>query len=60
MTEKKHHHHHHHKMDDASRFKRDSLNSIQRKKILAKWAKRALMVIAAIMALLVIIAYTIG
>ena len=60
MENNNHHHHHHHKMDDASRFKRDSLNSIQRKKKLAKWGKRALIILAGIMALLVIIAYTIG
>jgi hypothetical protein len=60
MKNNNNHHHHHHKMDSASKFKRDSLNSIQRRKKIAKWGKRALIILACIMALLVIIAYTIG
>lgn len=55
-----HHHHHHHKMDDASKFKRDSLNAIARKKTITKWGLRILILIAIIMGLTVIAAYTIG
>lgn len=55
-----HHHHHHHHMDGASKFKRDSLRAIERKKTIAKWSKRVLIGIAIIMAILVAAAYTIG
>lgn len=55
-----HHHHHHHHEDDATRFKRKSLLSIKRKKIIRKWALRALCCLAVIMAILVVLAYTIG
>jgi hypothetical protein len=55
-----HHHHHGHKLDGASKFKRDSLNAIERDKALAKWGKRILIVIAILMGLAVVIAYTIG
>jgi hypothetical protein len=34
-----HHHHHHHKEDDASRFKKNALTSIRRKKLISKWLK---------------------
>ncbi|MBQ8158205.1 MAG: hypothetical protein IJ081_04210 [Prevotella sp.] len=55
-----HHHHHHHKMDSASKFKRESLLAIERRKQIAKWGKRILVVIAIIMGLVVAAAYTIG
>lgn len=55
-----HHHHHHHHMDSASKFKRDSLRAIALKKTMAKWGKRILAGIAIIMAILVLLAYTIG
>ena len=55
-----HHHHHHHKMDSASKFKRESLRAIARKKLFAKWSLRVLVGIAIIMAIAVIAAYTIG
>jgi Co/Zn/Cd efflux system component len=55
-----HHHHHHHKEDDAARFKRINLLSIQRRKTLKKWGFRALCLVAVIMAVLVMLAYTIG
>ncbi|MBP5340541.1 MAG: hypothetical protein J6Z14_14770 [Prevotella sp.] len=55
-----HHHHHHHKEDDASRFKRLSLLSIKRRKIIKKWAFRILCCLAIIMAVLVVLAYTFG
>lgn len=54
------HHHHHHRMDDASKFKRDSLRAIELRKTYAKWGKRILITIAIIMGLLVVAAYTIG
>ena len=52
--------HHHHQEDDASRFKRKSLASIKRWKIIKKWAFRALCAVAVIMAILVALVYTIG
>ncbi len=58
--ESNHHHHHHHREDDATRFKRKSLMSIKRRKIIKKWAFRALCAVAVIMAILVFLAYTIG
>ena len=47
-------------MDDASKFKRDSLRAIELRKTYAKWGKRILITIAIIMGLLVVAAYTIG
>lgn len=55
-----HHHHHHHKEDDATRFKRESLKAIRRRKIIKKWAFRLLCLMAVVMAILVVLAYTIG
>lgn len=63
MAEEKqhhHHHHHHHKEDDASRFKRKSLLSIKRRKIITKWLFGVLCIIAVFMLILVVLAYTIG
>ena len=63
MAEEKqhhHHHHHHHKEDDATRFKRKSLSSIKRRKIIAKWLFGVLCIIAVFMLILVVLAYTIG
>ncbi|MBP3251838.1 MAG: hypothetical protein J6M25_04205 [Prevotella sp.] len=54
-----HHHHHHHKMDGASRFKRESLLANERRKKLAKWGYAALWVVAIIMAIAVVVVYTI-
>lgn len=53
-----HHHHHHHKMDGASKFKRNSLLAIERQKKIAKYSLRAGYILAIIMVLAVIIAYT--
>jgi type IV secretory pathway component VirB8 len=53
-----HHHHHHHKMDGASKFKRNSLLAIERQKKIAKYGLRAGYILAIIMVLAVIIAYT--
>lgn len=52
-----HHHHHHYKEDDASRFKRLSLMSIERRKKMAKWGFRILCVIAVLMAIAVFVVY---
>ena len=60
MSETHHHHHHHHHMDGASEFKRKSLLSIRRRKIIEKWGFRILLAIAAVLALAVVAAYTIG
>ena len=58
--DKHHHHHHHHKQDGASLFKQRSLASIKRKKIIEKVLKIALIIIALIMAIAVVLVYTIG
>ena len=55
-----HHHHHHHKMDGASKFKRESLLAIERRKFITKWLFRFLCAVAVIMGILVIIAYTVN
>ena len=55
-----HHHHYNHKEDDASKFKRKSLLAIERRKAIAKWTFRGLCIVAVFMALLVVLAYTIG
>lgn len=53
-----HHHHHHHKPDGATIFKRNSLKAIKRNKIIRKWAFRILCCIAVIMAIAVVVVYT--
>ena len=55
-----HHHHHHHKKDGASLFKQRSLANIQRKKVIEKVLKIALIIIAFLMFLAVIFVYTLG
>lgn len=60
MAEEHHHHHHHHKMDGASKFKRKNLLAIERSKTLKKWLFRFLCFLAVIMAILVVLVYTIG
>ena len=61
MTEQQHHHHHHrHKKDGATLFKERTLNSIVFRKRLEKVLKIVLIVLAVIMGLGVIAAYTIG
>ena len=57
MSEHHHQHHHHHREDDASRFKRKSLLSIQRRKVMEKYAFVALCVVAALMGLATILVY---
>lgn len=46
-------------MDGASRFKRESLLAIERRKKLAKWGYATLWVVAIIMAIAVVVVYTI-
>lgn len=55
-----HHHHHHHKKDGASRFKQKSLAAIERRKLIEKVLKIAVVVLAIFMAIAVLLAYTIG
>ena len=55
-----HHHHHHHKKDGASKFKQKSLAAIQRRKLIEKFLKIGMIVIAVIMAIVVVLSYTIG
>ena len=47
-------------MDSASRFKRDSLHSIRRRKLIEKWLWRGMVCLAILMAIAVVVAYTIG
>ena len=61
MSESHHHHHHHHghKPDDASLFKQKSLKAIQRRKLIEKILKIATVIIAIIMAIAVVLVYTV-
>lgn len=54
-----HHHHHHHKRDGASRFKEKSLKAITRNRLIERWLKIALCVVALVMAILVVLSYTV-
>ena len=58
--EQHHHHHHHHKKDGATRFKQKSLAAIERRKLIEKVLKIAVVVLAILMAIAVMLAYTIG
>lgn len=55
-----HHHHHHHKEDGAAKFKRESLNSIKRRKMLKKVSFITLVIIAILMFIALIWVYTVG
>lgn len=55
-----HHHHYNSKEDDASKFKRKSLLAIERRKVIKTWGLRILYLLAIIMAILVVLVYTIG
>ena len=55
-----HHHHHHHKSDGAHIFKKKSLAAIKRRKLIERVLKIALCVVAIIMAIAAVLAYTIG
>lgn len=52
--------HHHHKKDGSSLFKQKSLAAIQRKKLFEKVLKIAMVILAIIMAIAVVLVYTIG
>ena len=54
------HHHHHHKKDGSSLFKQKSLAAIQRRKFLEKLLRISLVALAILMAIAVVLAYTIG
>jgi hypothetical protein len=58
--EHKHHHHHHHKKDGATLFKQKSLAAIQQRKLIEKILKIATVITAILMAVAVVLAYTIG
>ena len=51
------HHHHHHKKDSASIFKEKSLRAIEVNKLIEKWLKIAVTIVAIIMVLAVIVVY---
>ena len=59
MSEQKHHHRHLHR-DEASLFKERSLRSIRLRWLLDKWMKIGMLVVAVIMCILLVLAYTIG
>ena len=60
MEQQQHHHHHHHRKDSATIFKEKSLRAIELRRFFEKWLKIFVMAIAAIMVILLILAYTIG
>jgi cell division protein FtsL len=55
-----HHHHHHHKKDGASIFKQKTLASIERRKLIEKILKISMVILAIIMAIAVMVVYTVG
>jgi hypothetical protein len=55
-----HHHHHHHKMDGASKFKRQSLLAIERRKKIEKYGIRIAYIVAILMAIAVLVVYTVN
>ena len=55
-----HHHHHHHKKDGATLFKQKSLAMIERKKLIEKILKISMVILAIVMAIAVVVVYTIG
>lgn len=60
MSEHQHHTHHHHREDDATKFKKRSLQSIAFRRKLDKWLKIILFVVAILMILLVVLSFIIG
>lgn len=61
MSEQHQHHHHSHQKEDyASRFKRRGLQSIVIRRMVDKWLKIALFIIAIFMVLLLMASYLIG
>ena len=59
MSEQHHHNHHHHRKDSASIFKERTLKWIAFRKIFERVLKIALIVIAILMAIAVVVVYTI-
>jgi cell division protein FtsL len=59
MSEHHHHHHHGHKPDDASVFKQKSLSAIQRRKLFEKILKIFMVFVAILMAIAVVLVYTV-
>jgi len=55
-----HHHHHHHKKDGATLFKQKSLAAIERRKLVEKILKMTLVAVAVLMAIAVVLVYTVG
>lgn len=60
MSDHQHHTHHHHREDDATKFKKRSLQSIAFRRKLDKWLKIILFVVAILMILLVVLSFIIG
>lgn len=60
MSEHQHHTHHHHREDDASKFKKRSLQSIAFRRKLDKWLKIILFIVAILMVLLVVLSFIFG
>ena len=58
--EQEHHHHHRHHRDSASIFKEKSLRAIELRRLLEKYLKIAVVILAVVMVALVIFAYTLG
>ena len=62
MSESQHHHHHHHhhnEMDGATKFKKNSLAWIARKKKIEKFLKVFLIIVAIVLAIAVVVVYNI-
>lgn len=55
-----HHHHHHHHKDAASSFKRKSLKAMERRKMIERVLKIEVTIIAILMVIALVLAYTIG
>lgn len=53
-------HHHHHKKDSATIFKERSLRAIELRRLFEKWLKIIVMLLALVMVILVVLAYTLG
>ncbi len=61
MADQEHHHHHRtHRRDSASIFKEKSLRAIKTRKMVEKYIKVALLVVAVLMALAVVFVYKFG
>ena len=54
------HHHHHHRKDSATLFKERSLRAIEFRKRFEKYLKLFVVLLAIVMIVLVVLAYTFG